>query len=472
MKKRSLVEHNGPQRAEKRAAPKHFHHALRPVPDPKVPEVVVEEQKVVKTGVQLNPHCFGSILAFLKLDDFLAAARSCKDWNELASMCVPRREYYSLNRETEQEMLHNLIKSPLRHHVSRLNLTGICTENSVSTIALVTAKLTHVVELRCSLNASSNPLYIVWPSKLTSLTVRLLNVHASVCTTFVQTMIRDCSSLVSFTLDHSASLITTEGVALLQTLPKLTHLCIHSKTEADVAIAVRGFPYLKKLNLPDMSSMLRDLCTKERSLPAIKHLVNKITIDMLNVQYLIRLNTLTELDCSFTSANVAETTFKHLPNLVDLRMDHRMSSENKHFTEEETLKEHRDEVRALRHCPQLRELVMHQNVNSDDLADTLVLLHNLEGLGIVGNHVLSSLKFLSVLNSKVEYLRLFECRNIPVFEFGYIRTMHQLDQLHIEDSFSGPFDDFTIATVTPHSQWFDKQAWPNLNSFTYSYEKD
>ena len=469
MKKRSLDKHVGLYPAEKRAAPKHFHHTLSSI---SVPQVTQAE--VVKPRVELNRHCFGSALDFLG-PEFLAAAHSCKEWYALASMCVPRREFYRLNHGTAEQSLRNLSESPLRHHISRLDTTNIDSKKFAPMLALITTKLPHVVELSCHLNASSNPFDYIWPSRLTSLAFRLDNALGSLgYDAYVRRIVQSCPSLESFTLYNVAPPMKPSCITLLKQLPKLTHLSIHSTIESDGASVIRGLPHLKRLYLRNIDSMLLELsaqddATKERALPQIEELMSEIAIDTVNVQYLIRFNTLTKLNCAFINADVAEQTLKFLPNLVDLTMDHCDDEGN---TDEQGLEEQRGEVRALRFCPQLRELTLYQKVDSSDLVSALVHIHNLERLGISMNNMLSSLKFMSVVKSTVKGVWLYNCRSIPVTDFGYIRQMHQLERLSIDDSFCDRFDDFTIATASPHDQWFDKHTWPNLNVFTYSYSAD
>ena len=449
-----------------------LHHARLSTSEPSV-----AEDCGVKRRVELNRHCFGSALDFLKRPEFLAAAHSCKKWYALARMSISRRELFIVKHDSASEILDNLLKSPLKHHVTRLDFTQMNHLQFASLLALVSGALPHVVELSCSVDNYTNPLYYTWPSQLTFLELTCIATEETTCTAFLETVVRNCTSLQSLCFRYSSKKnLSANGVALLKELPKLSNLEMRGPLDTDGVMIIRGLPHLKKLFIRKMDTYLDDLCcedqvTKVRALPHIEEIVNHITLGTEIVQYFVKLHTLTALNCSFTCADVAEQVLKSLPNLVILDMNHNyqgLADEDK--SAEQIFNEQCGEVRALRYCPQLRELTLYQGVDSIDLVGALERLPNLETLSICLNEKLTSLQFLNAAKTVIKDFSLLYCASIPVIEFGYIKQMCKLERLSIISSFVGPLDEFTIATATPHGRWYDTQSLPRMTSFKYSYD--
>jgi hypothetical protein len=128
------------------------------------------------------------------------------------------------------------------------------------------------------------------------------------------------------------------------------------------------------------------------------------------------------------------------------------------------------ENEAMQSCAALTHLTLRGGITSaDDLAafvPSLPLLENLE----ISSVELSSLDFLARLphlQSTRKELALRLC-NLQPFGIRHLQCLCALERLTLTRCFAEVLDECTLAMMTPGSETFARDCWPNLSEMEYA----
>lgn len=129
-------------------------------------------------------------------------------------------------------------------------------------------------------------------------------------------------------------------------------------------------------------------------------------------------------------------------------------------------------VAALSRCTRIERMqLVHSGFTSTHLCALLPSLPLLAYLNLMLKASLTSLSFASSvghLARNLTMLSICHCTALPPEEVRHLRALTALRRLVLDGSFNAPLDDDTIASMSPASQTFDRNAWSHLTRFNHA----
>lgn len=127
-------------------------------------------------------------------------------------------------------------------------------------------------------------------------------------------------------------------------------------------------------------------------------------------------------------------------------------------------------ISALSHCNRIESLCFeHGRMTDAHLCTLLPSLPLLKKLLLSAMAALTTLSFASAvphLAQSLHTLHIHNCMSLPPSELRHLRALRQLQrqlqEVGLLASFTDPLDPDELARMTPESDRFDRDTWPNL----------
>jgi hypothetical protein len=434
----------------------------------------------------VSPHLYRDALhhlyTFLTLKEMALTARTQKKWLAAADSSRPRvaEKHFSLAAHHRQKYLvddiwkfDSLLVSPLRHQILSLQIE---TEQHQSPDHpyLTSLRMPHLTQLRFSLQVYAGMSEPRWPPLLIKLLLVIeeppIDIEEPALVMPQEAMVRVHATIGrSIARLQRLEALQVRTVRLAPLLPPLIHLpaltqldleeCEVYPEELDV---IRRMPHLRKFVCdPEQFTAddLERLLSGDGPIPPLEELPAAVTFWAETVDLVLKLApSLTKLDVGDALLEDVAPLLSQLKRVITL--DLRVYDE---IVQVDSL------VSGLRSMPQLTNLALgHSQLATEHLSTVLPELKQLDGLSLHCEPALVTLAFLAHAPASLRQLTLQGKKSTPLVEARHLEKLPQLKSLRLHGVFARPFDDLSIARMTPGSEAFDRDAWPNLTLFEYA----
>ena len=405
----------------------------------------------------LYKHALESVFAFLALRDLSRVLAVSLDWSAAVGSMRPIGA-----TNLRPHSVSAVCASHLARHISRWTSDVLSVSSEGLSLLSLTMRSLHTLE--CTLTEPRSDAAIVFPPKLTRLTLTVDYPSSTVVNAVIQSIRRRLPLLQSLKLALPQP--SALSFAPLQSLPHLTEFEFkwpnmdkvdHKPTDAQID-QIRAMRHLTRPPFPPSTDQLCRLLRSPHSLhwQSISE-SSFVPVDAKLSLLLPSLPSLTQLYADLL-ADCDPAFFSRLTNLTELRLS--LSD----FADASTW----DSLAfALQSCTNITDLTLDQNpLTSAQMSMMLSHFINLRTLVLREATALESLRFLSSgpITPTLTQLSLINCQHpqLQLSEMAHVHSLQSLTCLELEVSFVEPMDELTRSLYAPPSLLL-----PKLVEFLY-----